>query len=155
MFGFDCPSNERIKTLNYIQFQTIRMFRFSSSCYCFVSTPTGDRVFVCAQSGCRRTFCRNEELTRHLRIHSGNRPYLCQVLYSKCIVASDRFHPKWWNIGKGYARIPSVLCSRRFHEIPIQANSNFQSCCRQTTMIVCVHLSVRLFFRTLLRSYGV
>ncbi|XP_045581836.2 early growth response protein 1 [Procambarus clarkii] len=38
----------------------------------------GERPFVCEQSGCGRAFCRNEELTRHSRIHSGHRPFLCQ-----------------------------------------------------------------------------
>ncbi|XP_037792994.1 zinc finger protein 680-like [Penaeus monodon] len=36
-----------------------------------------ERPYVCPHPGCRRSFCRNEELTRHTRIHSGHRPFLC------------------------------------------------------------------------------
>ena len=40
---------------------------------------TGERPFVCNVSGCSRKFARNEELTRHKRIHSGVRPFLCTI----------------------------------------------------------------------------
>ncbi|XP_042232472.1 zinc finger protein 135-like isoform X2 [Homarus americanus] len=43
------------------------------------ASTEGERPFVCEQSGCGRAFCRNEELTRHIRIHSGHRPFLCQT----------------------------------------------------------------------------
>ncbi|KAK4292171.1 hypothetical protein Pmani_035036 [Petrolisthes manimaculis] len=36
------------------------------------------RPYMCEEAECGRTFCRNEELTRHLRIHSGHRPFKCQ-----------------------------------------------------------------------------
>ncbi|KAK8378611.1 hypothetical protein O3P69_011241 [Scylla paramamosain] len=38
----------------------------------------GERAYRCEVVGCGRAFCRNEELTRHLRIHSGHRPFTCQ-----------------------------------------------------------------------------
>lgn len=38
-----------------------------------------ERPYVCPHPGCRRSFCRNEELTRHMRIHSGHRPFLCMT----------------------------------------------------------------------------
>lgn len=40
---------------------------------------TGERPYVCDIVGCDKTFTRNEELTRHLKIHSGDRPYICNV----------------------------------------------------------------------------
>ncbi|KAH9409709.1 hypothetical protein TYRP_010720 [Tyrophagus putrescentiae] len=40
---------------------------------------TGERPFVCDQGNCGKTFTRNEELTRHKRIHTGLRPFACSV----------------------------------------------------------------------------
>lgn len=40
---------------------------------------TGERPYVCDILGCDKTFTRNEELTRHLKIHSGDRPYICKI----------------------------------------------------------------------------
>lgn len=38
---------------------------------------TGERPFKCDEKECGKTFTRNEELTRHKRIHSGLRPFPC------------------------------------------------------------------------------
>lgn len=38
---------------------------------------SGERPFKCEEKNCGKTFTRNEELTRHKRIHSGLRPFPC------------------------------------------------------------------------------
>lgn len=38
---------------------------------------TGERPFVCDIDNCNKTFTRNEELTRHKLIHTGIRPHAC------------------------------------------------------------------------------
>ncbi|XP_071534570.1 uncharacterized protein [Panulirus ornatus] len=66
----------------------------------------GERPFVCEESGCGRAFCRNEELTRHSRIHSGNRPFLCQ----RC--------------GRRFVRRDHLTKHQRTH-LPVQAKRSY------------------------------
>ncbi|XP_032229691.1 early growth response protein 1 [Nematostella vectensis] len=40
---------------------------------------TGERPYCCDVHNCNRRFARNEELTRHKRIHTGIRPHECKV----------------------------------------------------------------------------
>jgi uncharacterized Zn-finger protein len=40
---------------------------------------TGERPYICDFLECGKSFTRNEELTRHKRIHTGLRPYACDI----------------------------------------------------------------------------
>lgn len=40
---------------------------------------TGERPFICSETDCNKSFTRNEELTRHKLIHTGVRPHNCTV----------------------------------------------------------------------------
>ena len=42
-------------------------------------TPVADRPFPCPAESCDRRFSRSDELSRHLRIHTGQRPFPCSV----------------------------------------------------------------------------
>jgi len=42
-------------------------------------TPVADRPFPCPAETCDRRFSRSDELSRHLRIHTGLRPFPCTV----------------------------------------------------------------------------
>lgn len=42
-------------------------------------TPVADRPFPCPAESCDRRFSRSDELSRHLRIHTGQRPFPCTV----------------------------------------------------------------------------
>ncbi|XP_014221802.1 zinc finger protein 629-like [Trichogramma pretiosum] len=49
---------------------------------------TGERPFVCNHPNCGKCFTRNEELTRHRKIHSGEKPHKCPTCL-KCFGRKD------------------------------------------------------------------
>lgn len=50
----------------------------------------GERPFVCEEEGCGKSFTRNEELTRHRRIHSGK--YITFTLFVILELTTIMFH---------------------------------------------------------------
>ncbi|KAJ8359461.1 hypothetical protein SKAU_G00159860 [Synaphobranchus kaupii] len=42
-------------------------------------TPVHERPFSCPAEGCDRRFSRSDELTRHIRIHTGHKPFRCRI----------------------------------------------------------------------------
>ncbi|CAL2051529.1 unnamed protein product [Caenorhabditis brenneri] len=41
--------------------------------------PLQDRPYKCPRDGCDRRFSRSDELTRHIRIHTGQKPFQCRI----------------------------------------------------------------------------
>ncbi|CAL8297881.1 unnamed protein product [Merluccius merluccius] len=42
-------------------------------------TPVHERPYPCPAAGCDRRFSRSDELSRHVRIHTGHKPFQCRV----------------------------------------------------------------------------
>ncbi|CAF1598576.1 unnamed protein product [Rotaria magnacalcarata] len=42
-------------------------------------TPLHERPFACPIESCPRRFSRSDELTRHIRIHTGDKPFQCKI----------------------------------------------------------------------------
>ena len=42
-------------------------------------TPVHERPYACPVEGCDRRFSRSDELTRHIRIHTGQKPFQCTI----------------------------------------------------------------------------
>ncbi|XP_072231329.1 early growth response protein 1-A-like [Leuresthes tenuis] len=42
-------------------------------------TPPHERPYACPAGGCERRFSRSDELTRHVRVHTGQKPFQCRI----------------------------------------------------------------------------
>ena len=42
-------------------------------------TPPHERPYACPSENCDRRFSRSDELTRHIRIHTGQKPFQCRI----------------------------------------------------------------------------
>ncbi|CAK6980047.1 early growth response protein 1-like [Scomber scombrus] len=42
-------------------------------------TPPHQRPYGCPADGCERRFSRSDELTRHVRVHTGQKPFQCRI----------------------------------------------------------------------------
>uniref|UniRef100_A0A1I7USR1 Protein krueppel n=1 Tax=Caenorhabditis tropicalis TaxID=1561998 RepID=A0A1I7USR1_9PELO len=73
-----------------------------------------ERPFMCPRPECRKSFCRNDHLQRHMRIHTGQRLFQCMTCL-RSFSRSDHLakHERTHSSDKPYS---CGVCSRRFHK---------------------------------------
>lgn len=53
-------------------------------------TPVQERPYSCPLNDCERRFSRSDELSRHVRIHTGSKPFICEVSFRPGILLGVR-----------------------------------------------------------------
>lgn len=77
-----------------------------------VHLTRGKSEYQCCWKGCSRKFTQRQKLVRHLKVHSGYKPYKCQVC-SKCFSSEDTL-TQHMRIHSGEKPFECHICGKKF-----------------------------------------
>ncbi|KAG8439475.1 hypothetical protein GDO86_005619 [Hymenochirus boettgeri] len=78
--AFATQTSQDLKTINSTyQSQLIKPSRMRKYPNRPSKTPPHERPYACPVESCDRRFSRSDELTRHIRIHTGQKPFQCRI----------------------------------------------------------------------------
>ncbi|KAE8615031.1 hypothetical protein XENTR_v10008386 [Xenopus tropicalis] len=78
--AFATQTSQDLKTINSTyQSQIIKPSRMRKYPNRPSKTPPHERPYACPVESCDRRFSRSDELTRHIRIHTGQKPFQCRI----------------------------------------------------------------------------
>ncbi|XP_072367951.1 early growth response protein 1 [Scyliorhinus torazame] len=71
-----CPQSKNINTYHSQLVKPSRLRKYPNRPS---KTPPHERPYACPMETCDRRFSRSDELTRHIRIHTGQKPFQCRI----------------------------------------------------------------------------
>uniref|UniRef100_UPI00398F6FE9 early growth response protein 1-B-like n=1 Tax=Pristiophorus japonicus TaxID=55135 RepID=UPI00398F6FE9 len=72
-------SCSELKSINTYHSQLVKPSRLRKYPNRPSKTPPHERPYACPMETCDRRFSRSDELTRHIRIHTGQKPFQCRI----------------------------------------------------------------------------